>query len=137
MVVDSYEQSPVYTYPDTGWYSVNLTVFNDYDTNTFLRENYIYVDKATYILNRKKVNITYYPNPFSDYVNILIPTEYQNQINKLTIYNISGEIIKTINTNKNNIIWDSKSTHGSNCPPGIYFIKFNNHKFANKVLISN
>ncbi|MCD4698500.1 MAG: T9SS type A sorting domain-containing protein, partial [Bacteroidales bacterium] len=70
-------------------------------------------------------------------INILIPPEYQNQINKLTIYNNSGEIIRSLNTNENNVIWDGKSTLGKKCPVGIYFLKLNNQKYTNKVLLTN
>ena len=136
-VVDSYEQSPIYTYADTGWYSVNLTVFDGNDTNSFLKENYIYVDKATGILNNNTYEISCFPNPFSDCINIIIPQGYQKNINKITIYNNSGQIIRTIKTNENNIVWDGKNSLYSQCPPGIYFLKINDHKTSNKILLTN
>ncbi|OQX80672.1 MAG: hypothetical protein B6D61_01760 [Bacteroidetes bacterium 4484_249] len=68
-IIDSNEENPAYTYADTGWYSVNLTVYDSFDTNSFLRENYIYV----YELTNAKESIKYKepvfscsPNPFSD-----------------------------------------------------------------------
>ncbi len=135
--IDSYEENPVFIYSDTGWYSVNLTVYDEFDTNSFLRENYIYIDKTTGISKNKKFDIECYPNPFSEHITIQLPMYNRYKINVLEIYDISGKIIKTINTIENAITWNGKSNSGQKCNRGIYFLKLKNNSFIKKILLTN
>lgn len=134
--VDSYEQSPIFTYADTGWHSVNLTVFDGDNSNSFLRENYIYTYKTTIISIPNSSEPSCYPNPFSKYINIIVPPEHQRQVNKIAIYNNIGVIIKIITSNENNIIWNGKNLSNQICQPGIYFVRINNSKKLNKILLT-
>jgi PKD repeat protein len=133
-IVDSYEQSPVYTYADTGWYSVKLTVFNEIDTNIFIRDNYVYVDLITDINSNYESKPKTYPNPFVDFINISFTTETLKTNGIITIYNNTGVIVRTININTQNVRWDGRSSSGENCPPGIYFLQINNPKSISKIL---
>jgi PKD repeat protein len=133
-IVDSYEQSPVYTYADTGWYSVKLTVFNETDTNFFTRDNYVYVDLITDINSNYESKPKTYPNPFVDFINISFPTETLKTNGIITIYNNTGVIVRTININTQNVRWDGRSSSGENCPPGIYFLQIDNTKSISKIL---
>jgi len=65
---DSYEQSPIWTYQDTGCYSVKLKVIGPDSSNTFLKEDYIYVYKTVGIDEFPQNEINCYPNPFSDQI---------------------------------------------------------------------
>lgn len=87
--IDSYEENPVYTYIDTGWHSVNFKVYDDLDTNSFFRENYIYVYKTTGTTESSitKNIIQYYPNPFSDKISI----ESKLDFKMIEIYDLSGK----------------------------------------------
>lgn len=136
-VIDSFEQSPVYTYVDTGWYSVNLTIYNEFDTNSFIREDYIYVDKATGIVNNKRPEIKCYPNPFSSYITFELSESKKEK--RIFIYNISGTKIRTliVSDRTNKISWDGKNSHGIKCNPGVYFVKINDNSFYNKLLLTN
>lgn len=63
--------------------------------------------------NKKKSNeILVYPNPVSDYLNIL---DYDESKSAISIYNLQGEIIRTLITSKQNI-------DISELPKGIYLI---------------
>jgi len=52
-IIDSYEQSPIFTYQNTGNYSVKLTVVGSDSTNSFLKEDYITVSPG----NSQAVNL--------------------------------------------------------------------------------
>ena len=127
-IIDSYEQSPVYSYADTGWYSVNLSVFYGNDTNYFLRENYIYVYKITDIQENITIpnkQISCYPNPFSNQITITFPQINKSETNEVIVYNYVGKIIKRIKSNNEKIIWNGTNNSGNKCLPGIYYIKVN------------
>ncbi|MCD4745190.1 MAG: T9SS type A sorting domain-containing protein [Bacteroidales bacterium] len=92
-IVDSYDENPVYTYADTGWYSVNLKVYDDYDTNSFLKENYIYVydSVGTYISEQTKPEIiNCFPNPFKDNTNISFSIPHKANV-IIKVYNVLGK----------------------------------------------
>jgi PKD repeat protein len=87
--IDSYEQSPNHIYPDTGLYSVNLTIVGSDSSNSFLRENYIHVKKLVNINENISMNeIKCYPNPFENSITIssINPSEFYT----ISIYNLKG-----------------------------------------------
>ncbi len=125
-VVDSYEEFPVYTYQDTGYYSVALTVVGQDSSNTFIRESYIHViDTSTNIISNieELSNVLLYPNPFSDDLIIKIRNNHQNYVE---IYNNTGELIKKISSVNKIITWNGKNNIDQECPSGIYYLKVNN-----------
>ena len=137
--IDSNAENPVYTYSDTGWYSVNLTVYDGYDTNSFFRENYIYV----YELTNAKESIKYKepvfscsPNPFSDKLSITINNSGKSNLDELLIFDIKGNIVKHIFLDGNYVVWDGYGKAGVKCTPGIYFLKINNYNYTAKVLLT-
>jgi PKD repeat protein len=136
-IVDSYEETPVWTYQDTGYYSVGLTITGTDSSNTFLKENYIQVVKTTGITEKEKHKISCYPNPFSDFITITFPQESTTNPYYLEIYDISGNRIRTIITDKNEIIWQGKNENGKKCSQGIYFVKLNNFDFIKKILLTH
>jgi PKD repeat protein len=132
--IDSYDEFPIFTYQDTGYYSVSLTVVGQDSSNTFLRENYVHViDTSTIIIenNKELSKVIYYPNPFSD--NLIIKVS-NNNYNQIEIYNNMGEMIKMISSGSNTITWEGNNDKGQKCLPGIYYIKVNNS--ANKVILT-
>ncbi|MBK6500254.1 MAG: T9SS type A sorting domain-containing protein [Saprospiraceae bacterium] len=65
--------------------------------------------------------IKIFPNPTSDYMTYLIPTNHNNIINQYCIKDISGQIVKSerpLQSEASNII----NTH--DFPSGLYFIQF-------------
>lgn len=94
-IIDSYDKFPTHIYQDTGYYSVKLSVINQEDTNTFIKENYIQViDTITGNpdLNYQEINI--FPNPFYDKISI----EIKPELNMIEIFDLNGvsHLAKTI-----------------------------------------
>lgn len=130
--IDSFDEFPVFTYQDTGYYSVKLSVVGQDSLNIFVRENYIHViDTSTNVIenNKELHEVILYPNPFSD--NIIIKN---NGYKHVEIYNNIGEQIKKISSGNNTITWDGNNTNGRKCSPGIYYLKINNS--VHKVILT-
>lgn len=137
--IDSNEENPVYTYVDKGWYSVNLTIYDGIDTNSFVKENYVHVYKITEIKENVGIvnkQISCYPNPFSKQITITYPQSNKSETNELIVYNNAGKIIKKIKSNSKKIIWDGSNNSGNKCLPGIYYITLNKSKYSSKVLLT-
>jgi len=132
-VIDSYEEFPVHIYQDTGYYSVALTVVGQDSSNTFIKENYIYViDTITSVITNNYSNkIKLFPNPFTTYLTIQLE---KNTHGSICIYNTSGELERKLIINTDIIIWDGTNNTGQKCLPGIYYIKIN--KSVYKVLLT-
>ena len=124
--IDSYEQNPTYTYQDTGYYTVKLSitgyggVIEDYG----IRYDYIHVDDLTNIaiINEIKCNINIYPNPAKNKLTVILPNCSEEVIN-LTLYNSKGKIIRDYNLRKNNSAQNPISIPVSDLLEGIYFVK--------------
>ena len=143
--IDSYEQSPIHIYPDTGYYSVRLTIIGTDSSNTFLREDYIHVKKLTGLNNSlSNSKFTCYPNPFTEKVKITYNSNGKPSNNLIMIYNNTGKLIKTIIpvnkkiTNKNHVIWDGTDENGDKCNAGFYYVNLNmKNSPAKKILLIN
>jgi PKD repeat protein len=136
-IIDSYEEAPLHTYADTGWYSVNLTIYDDYDTNSFLRENYVYAYKLTGIYNKINIEFNCYPNPFSNCIRFDF-LHYPKQ-SLITIYDITGQQITTLNkpVGINKIVWFGKDKNGYKIKPGVYYAKLDNNTFFHKLILTD
>ena len=136
--IDSYEQTPTHIYPDTGYYSVKLTIIGNDSSNTFLREDYIHVKK---LVGLDKQNCTSeircYPNPFYNQIKIEIDDFEANY--EIVIFNNLGKSIKRLIFQKHNelLIWDGTDLYGNKCEPGIYFIKAKDKTYSQKILLTN
>ncbi|HPT71906.1 MAG TPA: T9SS type A sorting domain-containing protein [Candidatus Cloacimonadota bacterium] len=78
-----------------------------------------------------------YPNPFTSTANIRYTLSKSNEVN-ISIYNLKGQLVKTISnpqskTGINSISWDGKDQSGEDTAAGIYFCKI---KAGNKTLTS-
>ena len=137
--IDSYEENPLHTYADTGFYSVRLTVYDDFDTNSFVKENYIYVDNTTNIENNSYENqptIKNYPNPVSDYTVFEISNnaDYYQDI-YIEIFDIKGNYINKLLI-KDKLIWNRKDFNNNLVKNGIYLYKLNTiNSTAKKILL--
>lgn len=125
-IIDSYEENPLHTYTDTGYYSVRLTVYDDFDTNSFLKENYIYVDNTTFIENEisdARFLIKNYPNPVRNHT--IFEFQNANNINidaYIEIFDLRGNPVNRLPIQKN-VKWNRKDFNGQFVTSGIYLYK--------------
>lgn len=66
-----------------------------------------------------------FPNPFSDKISIAFELKQPESVN-LKIYNIKGQLVRTIKSSKleagkNQLQWDGRDASGKSCAGGIYF----------------
>ena len=69
-----------------------------------------------------------YPNPFNPSTTISYALPYSSNV-ELTIYDITGKVVKTFNENVQsagyqNIVWNGTNQNGSKVSSGVYFYKF-------------
>jgi len=136
--IDSYEQTPTHIYPDTGYYSVKLTIVGNDSSNTFLRENYIHVKKLVGVIeNINFTGIRCYPNPFRNNIKIEISDFVVHS--EIIIFNNLGKQVRSLVHHKNNefLIWDGTDMKGNKCEPGIYLIRGKHTKQTHKILLTN
>ncbi len=136
-IIDSYEETPTWTYQDTGYYSVRLNVIGPDSSNTFLKEDYIHVVKTTGIKDIPQPVMKSYPNPFSNYITFELNDNEKER--KLLIYDNSGKKIKTliVSGRADKVTWDGRNANGTKCKPGVYYVKFNDKAFFSKILLTN
>ena len=125
-IIDSYEENPLHTYIDTGYYSVRLTVYDDFDTNSFLKENYIYVDNTTFIENEisdARFLIKNYPNPVRNHT--IFEFQNANNINidaYIEIFDLQGNPVNKLPIQEK-VTWNRKDFNGQFVTSGIYLYK--------------
>ncbi|MCB5262663.1 MAG: T9SS type A sorting domain-containing protein [Candidatus Cloacimonetes bacterium] len=70
--------------------------------------------------------ISAYPNPMKDEVTIKISQDDQSisAENKLSIFNIKGQLIRSLKLTKGETVWDGKDSGGKPCPKGIYLLRY-------------
>jgi len=138
-IVDSYEENPFYTYVDTGFFSVRLTVYDDFDTNSFLKENYIYVDNTTHTedINSKILHaISNYPNPVNDYTTFEIQnTEKNIQEAYVEIFDLKGNPVFSLPI-RDKAIWNRMDFNKRYVKNGIYLYRLSTQKSnVNKIIL--
>ncbi|MDY0326525.1 MAG: T9SS type A sorting domain-containing protein, partial [Candidatus Cloacimonadaceae bacterium] len=70
--------------------------------------------------------ISAYPNPMKDEVTIKIKQDVQSPStdNSIDIFNIKGQLIRTLKLTKGETVWDGKDRSGKPCPKGIYLLRY-------------
>jgi len=123
-IIDSYEETPSWSYQDTGYYSVKLTITGPDSSNTFVKENYIHVYSTTGMENNFQneiIDFTCYPNPFFQNTSLRFITTKPTNLN-IKVYNISGKetvFNKTIDATAGE---QSINLELKFLPPGVYII---------------
>jgi photosystem II stability/assembly factor-like uncharacterized protein len=96
--------------------------------NTWLQANVVGIKNSVERLASNRMQITANPNPFSKKIMIRITPDALPV--ELSIYDITGKIVKSFITNNqplttnNYFIWDGTDDNGSLLSPGIYFTQF-------------
>jgi len=72
--------------------------------------------------------ISAYPNPMKDHLNIKITQDDKPVIaaNHIDIFNIKGQLIRSLKLTKGETVWDGKDKQGRICPDGIYLLRSSN-----------
>lgn len=88
-IIDSYEQNPIYTYSDTGYYDVELRVTsNSFFEYSLLKEDFICLKDTITRTQIKTLHTTnVLPNPFSNEISI----ETKSNLKKIEIYDLNGK----------------------------------------------
>ena len=116
--IDSYEETPIHIYQDTGYYSVKLSVVGTDSTNTFIKEDYIHIiDTTTFIKEEILTDITVAPNPFDN--ELYINFNNANSNYKISVYNLQGKKVIEQDVKQNK----TSKLIFYNIPSGIYFLK--------------
>lgn len=77
---------------------------------------------STNVLNNTKhTDINIYPNPFESATTIEV-VGLANEPTIITISDISGKVVKTLNSNSNKLLWDGLSDAGNEVSDGIYIL---------------
>jgi hypothetical protein len=153
----------IYEYPYTGIYFSNIPIkieaipnqgfyFKEWG-NKNLKNNssFITTVSASLNLNINFVSIDNFPKSYKLYQNYPNPFTSSTKIDFyllntpsviFKIYNIKGELIKTIFKNNlisgfNSIYWDGKDDLGNNVSSGIYFysLEVDNFKYSKKIIL--
>ena len=68
--------------------------------------------------------ISAYPNPMKNHVSIKIVQDDQMIRNdNIDIFNIKGQLVRSLNLTNGETYWDGKDNIGYNCPSGVYLIR--------------
>jgi PKD repeat protein len=143
-IIDSYEEEPEYTYQDTGYYSIKLTIYNVDESDEFLRENYIYVTGGSssneQVIILPKIEMHNYPNPFNPTTTISydLPINIENAI--IEIFNIKGEKVRSILTfpsgsclmGTSSVVWDGKDKYHNQVSSGVYLYRIKTDDYVSK-----
>jgi photosystem II stability/assembly factor-like uncharacterized protein len=77
-----------------------------------------------------------FPNPFSDYLNIVVSGQSTDKEYTIDIFNASGQKVKSFRGNNDKpIIWDATNSHGVKLEPAIYYLRLNNDGLSNKLVL--
>jgi N-acetylneuraminic acid mutarotase len=93
-----------------------------YDPNITSIKNHVFPNIDVYQLFQN------YPNPFNPSTTISYALPYSSNV-QLTIYDITGKVVKVFNKNGQsagyqNIVWHGNSQQGSRVSSGVYFYRF-------------
>ena len=138
--IDSYEQNPTYIYPDTGYYTVKLSITGEAIQDFGIRYDYIHVDDLTgiknYIYENKKIII--YPNPAKNNLKIILNDEVIGW-EAISFFNSTGKLLKTLYNKKTNQSQNTISIPVSDLQEGIYFVKVStqNESQTKKIIITH
>ncbi len=125
----STEENPIVYYYEEGLFTVELVVENPAGIDTITKNDYIEVG-TTGIDPKEVASFRVFPNPSNGIIHL--QPENMNGADKVSIFNISGEKVREVKINNNNI-----SINMKDLPDGIYLIemKTNIGVYSQKILL--
>ena len=129
-IIDSNEQNPVYSYTETGIYTVSLTVGDGVNTESETKVDYINASLTgigVETIHLETNLIGSYPNPFNPSTTIRYYLKESANV-KILIFNIKGQIVNTLvkqnqDTGYHSVVWDGKDFSGNPVSSGLYLYK--------------
>ncbi|MBS3741745.1 MAG: T9SS type A sorting domain-containing protein, partial [Candidatus Cloacimonetes bacterium] len=88
--------------------------------------------------NMQDANLSHYPNPVNSTTTISFNLPVQFQKNAvIKIYNLQGQLIKTLHPEENTVNWNCKNEKGSRVANGIYFysLEADDKTITNKMIL--
>jgi hypothetical protein len=124
-VIDSYEQSPTYTFTEAGNYSVQLVVSDGSHSDTVLKENLIHVTSInTEEISLNKNIMICYPTPFNESVTIKFKVRNHEEA-EIKVIDLYGKEVKNFGLYKAGdyeIKWEGDTNEKGNISTGIYYV---------------
>lgn len=73
--------------------------------------------------------LTTYPNPMTNLIKIKATNDDPSLLNaSISIFNIKGQLVRTLKLSNREANWDGKDDAGHNCPSGVYLIRSGDRK---------
>lgn len=110
-------------YPEGTRNSIASALVNFFGQATDLSEDMKQITPSGFLL-------TNYPNPFNPEtkIQISIPAAQAGAVYSLSVYNLTGELVKTLfsgelSSGVHSMIWEGKNSEGMNQPSGVYIVR--------------
>jgi len=107
-----------------GWYIDDIAIYRPNFATIATEDNRRYPDKLT---------LDIFPNPFNTSCAINIRPG-SAIIERLSVYDIDGKLVRTIDVRSKTVIWDGRDNSGTELSSGIYFIKAGSN-IVNKTIL--
>ena len=124
--IDSYEQNPEFTYQDTGYYNVKLTIQRYAGEDAIVKTYYIHVIDGNGAINNnieiENYNMRNYPNPLNPITTISYNLPENQKASTIEIFNLKGQLVDEIeiNNQQTEAVWNANGYAS-----GIYLYKLN------------
>lgn len=131
---------------DNGTYTISVIVlgyeaysqeFTVADEDITLNITLATVANEENVVDIEALTLNTYPNPFKNELTIDLKTDKRNAVEKVTIYNLKGQVVKNFTNESKKIIWNGKDNNNNNVANGVYFLKVksNNNQITKKVVM--
>jgi len=134
--IDSYDQNPTYSYRDTGYFTVKLSITGEAIQDYGIRYDYIHVDNITgidvFIPSNSEFLI--YPIPAKDVMKVMLNFKTTG----ISLFDLYGKLVKTYNYNILDSSINPIELSVVEIPSGVYLLKVDSKEDSKmrKILIS-
>lgn len=126
--LNSYQKGTIsyrFTDLEPGWHTVKLKVWDVYNNSTTAYTEFLVIDDSEIAID----HLLNYPNPFTTFTTFHFDHNKagQNIDVNLTIYTVTGQVVRTFNTtlinastHSSEISWDGRDEYGDELAAGVY-----------------